>query len=190
MSKWHQFEVRQYDLRDAGVELRDLYKQTFHWLAANANGKWKVSRLRGSSKPLRIIPIRTFLLFTPLADDTLIVSLKKERDVTLFKLFFSDYRELTPEVKFQKVLISLVRRSVPTLIANSIIGVQPMTGKTSAVFALKTRYVDQNNPNNRMFGGSPSKRRAQRKRLRKQGVVFTATQMSMPQQSLSERYGS
>ena len=38
------------------------------------------------------------------------------------------------------VLISLVRRAMPNMIAYDIAGVQPMTGPTGLIFALKSRY--------------------------------------------------
>lgn len=38
------------------------------------------------------------------------------------------------------VLISLVRRSAPNLMAHDIAGVQPMTGPTGLIFAMKSRY--------------------------------------------------
>ncbi len=41
------------------------------------------------------------------------------------------------------ILISLVRRSMPNLIAYDICGVQPMAGPTGLIFALKSRYVSQ-----------------------------------------------
>ena len=40
------------------------------------------------------------------------------------------------------ILISLVRRSLPNLIAYDICGVQPMTGPTGLVFCMKARYND------------------------------------------------
>lgn len=42
---------------------------------------------------------------------------------------------------FDPVLISLVRRSMPNLIAYDICGVQPMTGPTGLIFAMKSNYV-------------------------------------------------
>jgi hypothetical protein len=42
---------------------------------------------------------------------------------------------------FDPVLISLVRRSMPNLVAYDICGVQPMTGPTGLIFALKSNYV-------------------------------------------------
>lgn len=39
------------------------------------------------------------------------------------------------------VLISLVRRSIPNMIAYDLCGVQPMTGPTGLIFAMKSRYT-------------------------------------------------
>jgi hypothetical protein len=44
---------------------------------------------------------------------------------------------------FDPVLISLVRRAMPNLIAYDICGVQPMTGPTGLVFAMRSRYANQ-----------------------------------------------
>jgi len=44
---------------------------------------------------------------------------------------------------FDPVLISLVRRAMPNLIAYDIAGVQPMTGPTGLIFAMKSRYSAQ-----------------------------------------------
>jgi hypothetical protein len=41
---------------------------------------------------------------------------------------------------FDPVLISLVRRSMPNLIAYDICGTQPMTGPTGLIFAMRSRY--------------------------------------------------
>ena len=41
---------------------------------------------------------------------------------------------------FDPVLISLVRRAMPNLIAYDIAGVQPMSGPTGLIFAMKSRY--------------------------------------------------
>jgi hypothetical protein len=45
---------------------------------------------------------------------------------------------------YDPVLISLVRRSAPNLIAYDICGVQPMTGPTGLIFAMRSRYSAQN----------------------------------------------
>ena len=44
---------------------------------------------------------------------------------------------------FDPVLISLVRRAMPNLIAYDIAGVQPMSGPTGLIFAMKSRYSTQ-----------------------------------------------
>src|SRR5210317_62147 len=41
------------------------------------------------------------------------------------------------------ILISLVRRAMPNLIAYDIAGVQPMTGPTGLIFAMRSRYTSQ-----------------------------------------------
>jgi len=42
------------------------------------------------------------------------------------------------------ILISLVRRAMPNLIAYDVAGVQPMTGPTGLIFAMRSRYSAQN----------------------------------------------
>jgi len=44
---------------------------------------------------------------------------------------------------FDPILISLVRRSLPNLIAYDVAGVQPMTGPTGLIFAMRARYSNQ-----------------------------------------------
>jgi len=44
---------------------------------------------------------------------------------------------------FDPILISLVRRALPNLIAYDIAGVQPMTGPTGLIFAMRARYNAQ-----------------------------------------------
>ena len=46
--------------------------------------------------------------------------------------------------KFDPVLISLVRRAMPQLIAYDVCGVQPMTQPTGLIFAMKSRYGTMN----------------------------------------------
>ena len=65
---------------------------------------------------------------------------------------------------FDPILISLVRRSLPNLIAYDVAGVQPMTGPTGLIFAMRARYNAQANTNpeafyneaNTIFSGAPS----------------------------------
>ena len=44
---------------------------------------------------------------------------------------------------YDPVLISLVRRAMPNLVAYDLVGVQPMTGPTGLIFAMRSRYTSQ-----------------------------------------------
>jgi len=67
-----------------------------------------------------------------------------------------------PVAGFDPILISLVRRSLPNLIAYDVAGVQPMTGPTGLIFAMRTKYESQGgteafyNEANVSFAGSAS----------------------------------
>lgn len=51
-----------------------------------------------------------------------------------------------PVAGFDPILISLVRRSLPNLIAYDICGVQPMTGPTGLIFAMRSMYDTTRTP--------------------------------------------
>tara|TARA_Y100000310_G_scaffold47717_1_gene44285 strand:- start:12591 stop:13910 length:1320 start_codon:yes stop_codon:yes gene_type:complete len=73
------------------------------------------------------------------------VALREERQ----QRSFGDITEAAANVtgssidNFDPVLISLVRRAMPNLIAYDIAGVQPMSGPTGLIFAMKSRYTTQ-----------------------------------------------
>ena len=48
-----------------------------------------------------------------------------------------------PGAGYDPVLVSLIRRSMPNLIAYDIAGVQPMTGPTGLIFAMRSRETSQ-----------------------------------------------
>ena len=48
-----------------------------------------------------------------------------------------------PTAGYDPVLISLVRRAMPNLMAYDIAGVQPMTGPTGLIFAMRSKYTNQ-----------------------------------------------
>lgn len=54
------------------------------------------------------------------------------------------YADTGGVAKFDPVLVSLVRRAMPQMIAYDICGVQPMTQPTGLIFAMKSRYTTQN----------------------------------------------
>ena len=59
---------------------------------------------------------------------------------------------------FDPVLISLVRRSMPNLIAYDICGVQPMSGPTGLIFAMKSKFTGITNTNpEALFNEAPTK---------------------------------
>ena len=64
--------------------------------------------------------------------------------------------------KYDPVLISMVRRSAPQMIAYDICGVQPLRQPTGLIFALRSRYGSQSGPEaqfaeaNTAFSGAPT----------------------------------
>ena len=64
-----------------------------------------------------------------------------------------------PVAGFDPVLISLIRRAMPNLVAYDLAGVQPMNGPTGLIFAMRSRYTNQtgtealfNEPNSSFSG--------------------------------------
>ena len=49
----------------------------------------------------------------------------------------------SPVAGFDPVLISLIRRAMPNLVAYDLAGVQPMSGPTGLIFAMRSRYTSQ-----------------------------------------------
>lgn len=49
----------------------------------------------------------------------------------------------SPAAGFDPVLISLIRRAMPNLVAYDLAGVQPMNGPTGLIFAMRSRYKSQ-----------------------------------------------
>ena len=49
-----------------------------------------------------------------------------------------------PVAGFDPVLISLIRRAMPNLVAYDLAGVQPMSGPTGLIFAMRSRYKNMN----------------------------------------------
>ena len=48
-----------------------------------------------------------------------------------------------PVAGFDPVLISLIRRAMPNLVAYDLAGVQPMNGPTGLIFAMRSRFTNQ-----------------------------------------------
>ena len=75
-----------------------------------------------------------------------------KKDRSLLRLFkplvrwFASCTATGPVAGFDPVLISLIRRSMPQLIAYDIAGVQPMTGPTGLIFAMRASTVRERSP--------------------------------------------
>jgi hypothetical protein len=54
--------------------------------------------------------------------------------------FSGDATATGPVAGFDPVLISLIRRAMPNLVAYDLAGVQPMSGPTGLIFAMRSRY--------------------------------------------------
>ena len=82
-------------------------------------------------------------------------TLKDTMDSEVLSAMFSGVSTSTPDhqlggdgtgsaiANWDPILISLVRRAMPNLIAYDIAGVQPMTGPTGLIFAMRSRYTSQ-----------------------------------------------
>jgi len=57
--------------------------------------------------------------------------------------FGGDATAAGPVAGFDPVLISLIRRAMPNLVAYDLAGVQPMSGPTGLIFAMRSRYTSQ-----------------------------------------------
>ena len=57
--------------------------------------------------------------------------------------FSADATAAGPVAGFDPVLISLIRRAMPNLVAYDLAGVQPMNGPTGLIFAMRSRYESQ-----------------------------------------------
>ena len=57
--------------------------------------------------------------------------------------FSADAAAGGPTAGFDPVLISLIRRAMPNLVAYDLAGVQPMNGPTGLIFAMRSRYKTQ-----------------------------------------------
>jgi hypothetical protein len=80
-----------------------------------------------------------------------------------------------PDAGFDPVLISLIRRSMPNLMAYDICGVQPMSGPTGLIFAMRAMYDGPVGPNEALFD------EADVQFSNKAGVTTTTSPFNYPQ---------
>jgi len=60
--------------------------------------------------------------------------------------FSANAADAGPVAGFDPVLISLIRRAMPNLVAYDLAGVQPMNGPTGLIFAMRSRYAAPGTP--------------------------------------------
>ena len=65
--------------------------------------------------------------------------------------FTNDSDRKGPDAGFDPVLISLIRRAMPNLLAYDVCGVQPMSGPTGLIFAMRAMYDGPTGPNEALF---------------------------------------
>jgi len=95
-------------------------------------------------------------------------ALQEDRSAMNFLSEAAPANNTTSQATWDPVLISLVRRSAPNLIAYDVAGVQPMTGPTGLIFAMKSRYSGGSTANdealfneaNTQFAGTQATARA------------------------------
>ena len=68
------------------------------------------------------------------------IAMREEAQQASFGMISEAGTETGNVANFDPVLISLVRRAMPNLIAYDVCGVQPMTGPTGLIFAMKSNY--------------------------------------------------
>ena len=68
------------------------------------------------------------------------IAMREESQQSSFGVISEAGTETGNVQNFDPVLISLVRRAMPNLIAYDVCGVQPMTGPTGLIFAMKSAY--------------------------------------------------
>jgi hypothetical protein len=123
--------------------LISLWDEVSKWLASNTKKSYRLKIIaplqltRGNTQLYEAISIDTYRKLA--THDvrcwaSLQVKFRSQRDAVLFKMFFGDYIKSTrPGIG---VLLSLVRRIMPSVIANNIVGVSPMTAPTGMIFAM------------------------------------------------------
>ena len=80
----------------------------------------------------------------------------KEDQAFLSEAAPTNSTDATSIQNWDPILISLVRRAMPNLIAYDICGVQPMTGPTGLIFAMRAKYTSQAASNEALFDEADS----------------------------------
>lgn len=128
MSRWIKYNLRPSKQYEA-TELKDFYQTISKWIESSKTGRIKLKIV----SPLYFAVVKR----NPSAHRHIQIKIKNKNDVALFLMFFSDY---IFEPRDPNVIIPIIRRMMPSIIASEICGVQPMTGPAGSIFSLKARY--------------------------------------------------
>lgn len=129
--EWISFDV--HPGRDNIIEIGVL---AFHnkiklWLKENSTKSTRV----------KLIFRNTAVIENPLVDlyGYIQVKFRSSRDAVIFKMFFNDYIFDGKSLINENIIMRTIRRIMPSIIANQIIGVQPMTGAGSIFSSNQTQ---------------------------------------------------
>ncbi|MDB4786270.1 ATP-binding protein [bacterium] len=81
---------------------------------------------------------------------------------------------------YDPVLISLVRRAMPNLVAYDIVGVQPMTGPTGLIFAMRSHYGNPTSAAEALYGEADTAFSGDDSSAQGAGGTGTATAAAQP----------
>lgn len=121
-------------------DLQSLHARVEEWISTN----------KRKSAKLQLVSMKSgsgLTTWERLSDNfpsaSLRVKFRSHRDAVLFKMFFSEYLWTPMSASssgYDKVILPLIRRVMPNVIAHDICGVSPMTGPVGSIFALRTKY--------------------------------------------------
>lgn len=132
MSRWVKYDLRpskQYE----DDELNDFYQTISKWIESSKTGRIKLKIVRA--------PYVSSIFRRPADYQHIQIKIKNQNDVAIFLMFFSDY---IFDFRDVGVILPIIRRMMPTILANELCGVQPMTGPLGSIFSLKTQYMNNN----------------------------------------------
>jgi hypothetical protein len=138
---WHYFYT---EIFKAPSELADDFERAKEWCRLSTTRTFSLDVLSLSPNysffPTKKVNIYNNDLITKSGSYTIRCKFRSKRDAALFKMFFYDVFSLSkcPTLPdYNKIILPLFRTSV---LANEIIGVQPMTAPIAQIHSLRVRY--------------------------------------------------
>lgn len=89
----------------------------FQWASVILEGSYQIENFDNYQRPINLI-------------------FDQEHDAVAYELTWQE-----PWTVINPVVLNTIRRVMPTIIANDIIGVSPMKGPVNQIFSLKARYI-------------------------------------------------